>query len=86
MQALGLLPHANQVSASPWSAIEVDAQVHRDAGWVACTRETEMVWVGSEAQPMPMGPGRSRSTMIFVRQGDEGKAVHAHFSPASEAP
>lgn len=73
-------------SARPWSAINPDVHVVGDAAWVTCLRESEMVWVGEGPAPMRMGPGQSRSTMLFVRQGGSWKAVHAHFSTASEAP
>jgi ketosteroid isomerase-like protein len=73
-------------SARPWVAVEADVRVNGDVAWVASTRESEMVWVGKQPAPMRMGRGRSRSTMLFVRKDGAWKAVHAHFSPASEEP
>ena len=73
-------------SARPWIAVDSDVRVKGDVAWVASTRESEMVWVGAQPPPMRMGRGRSRSTMLFVRKRGEWKAVHAHFSTASEEP
>jgi ketosteroid isomerase-like protein len=73
-------------SARPWIAVDADVRVKGDVAWVASTRESEMVWVGAEPAPMRMGRGRSRSTMLFVRRDGAWRAVHAHFSAASEEP
>jgi ketosteroid isomerase-like protein len=73
-------------SARPWTAVDPIVRLKGDAAFVACTRVSEMVWIGDGPAPMQMGLGRSRSTMIFVRRDGGWKAVHAHFSTASEEP
>jgi hypothetical protein len=69
----------------PWTPFDQIARVVGDVGWVTCSRYTQLKWVGEGPSPFSEDVLLSRSTMVFVREREGWRAVHAHFSPASLA-
>lgn len=71
----------------PWITWDHNVTINGDAAWVTCLRLHQLRWIGEE--PSPLGepkPQITRSTEILVKNDEQWRVVHAHFSVASLAP
>jgi len=74
-------------TVSPWRSFDRVIGVRGDVGWLTCRRTCELKWVGEGDSPFREGqPLASRSTEIYVREPDDWKVVHVHYSPESDLP
>lgn len=80
--------YKDNVASGYWTPFDIGGVVNGDLAVIWCERHTRSEWVGKE--PVPSRPyGKdfvSRSTMVFRKEAGDWRVVHAHFSPASEAP
>ncbi len=80
--------YGQNVASSYWTPFDIGGVVSGDLAVIWCERRTRSEWKG--ADPVPSRPyGKdfvSRSTMVFRKEDGDWRVVHAHFSPASEAP
>ena len=79
--------YKDNVTSGYWTPFDIGGVVNGDLAVIWCERHTRSEWVG--ADPLPSRPyGKdfiSRSTMVFRKEKDDWRVVHAHFSPASDA-
>lgn len=69
-----------------WTATDVKVMVRGDMAVITCHRLSPVKWVGPESEPATYRDQprrRSRSTMVFAREGGDWRVVHTHFSEAS---
>jgi ketosteroid isomerase-like protein len=69
-----------------WTATDVKLMVRGDMAVITCHRLSPVQWVGAESEPAAYRDQprrRSRSTMVFAREGGDWRVVHTHFSEAS---
>jgi ketosteroid isomerase-like protein len=80
--------YKDKAASSYWEPFDVGGVVNDGLAVIWCERHTRSEWVSGD--PMPSRPyGKdfvSRSTMVFRKEAGDWRVVHAHFSPASEAP
>jgi ketosteroid isomerase-like protein len=76
------------VASNYWTPFDIGGVVHGDLAVIWCERHTRSEWLGADPPPSrPYGQEFiSRSTMVFRKEASDWRVVHAHFSPASDAP
>lgn len=82
--------YRNQIASGFWEPFEARGVISGDLATVWCLRRTRAAWVGSDPRPdrdyHDGNPFISRSTMVFRREDDGWRVVHAHFSKESREP
>jgi ketosteroid isomerase-like protein len=80
--------YRDKVESSYWTPFDIGGVVGADLAVVWCHRHTRSEWQSGD--PMPSRPYGtdfvSRATMVFRKEDGDWRVVHAHFSPASNAP
>jgi ketosteroid isomerase-like protein len=70
----------------PWRSWDHNLWIHGDMALLTCHRLSQLSWIGEEESPIDDAPMVSRSTEIYVREGDEWRVAHVHYSPAAFTP
>ena len=66
-----------------WTPKDMTGVISGDLAVVWCHRDTKSEWVGKGERPVGQrekADFESRSTMVFMREGDEWRTIHVHFS------
>ena len=79
--------YRQNVQSSYWTPYDIGGVVSGDLATVWCHRKTKRNWVGGEPPPADIHYGGeqfvTRSTLVFRKEADDWRVVHAHFSEAS---
>jgi ketosteroid isomerase-like protein len=82
--------YGQNVRSSYWTPFDLGGIVSQDTAVVWCHRRTRREWTGAEPPPENIHYGGeefiTRSTMVFRKEANEWRVVHAHFSEASTSP
>ena len=82
--------YRQNVRSSYWTPYELGGAVTRDMAVLWCHRKTRREWTGTAPPPRDIHYGGdefvSRSTLVFLKSGDDWRVIHAHFSEAASGP
>ncbi|MCK8785694.1 nuclear transport factor 2 family protein [Roseomonas sp. NAR14] len=82
--------YATQVASTYWTPYDIGGVVDAETAVVWCHRRTRRRWVGDDRPVRDFNYDDSeflsRSTMVFRREADGWRVVHAHFSKGDEGP
>lgn len=80
--------YGTQVQSSFWSPYDIGGIIDANTAVIWCHRRTRRRWVGSDQPVKDIKYNDqeflSRSTMVFRKEEDGWRVVHAHFSPGEE--
>jgi ketosteroid isomerase-like protein len=82
--------YVQNVNSSYWTPFDIGGVVSNDMATIWCHRRARRTWTGKEPPPKDIHYSgdefMTRSTMVFRKEADEWRVVHAHFSEASSGP
>jgi hypothetical protein len=82
--------YRDRLETGRWEPFDIKVIIRGEMAIVTCHRKTRAKWTGAETDRPAGHLDRdffvSRSTMVMVKEADEWKTVHAHFSQASDGP
>lgn len=81
--------YSERIETGYWTPSEMGGVVGADVAVVWCHRKTRIKWIGEESRAAGAmhedKEFRSRSTMVFHKEGGDWRVVHVHFSDMSES-
>ena len=80
--------YATQVSSTHWTPYDFGGEIGATIAVVWCQRTSRRSWVGADKPVKDFNYDdksfMTRSTMVFHKEGDAWRVVHAHFSKGEE--
>jgi ketosteroid isomerase-like protein len=82
--------YGQNVQSSYWTPYDIGGVVSDDMAVIWCHRKTKRRWTGKEEPPKDIHYDETefvtRSTMVFRKEDNAWRVVHAHFSKAEDGP